>query len=138
MKNLFTYGTLMYEPVWRAVVEKSFKTQKGELPGYAAYKIRDDVYPAIIKAGDDDSVPGLIYYDIDDASLEILDRFEGEFYDRKRVDAVTDKTRQVSCYAYVIKPKHFDILDCEIWRAEWFEQHGLKKFLDSYMGFDNI
>ena len=138
MTNLFTYGTLMYEPVWQTVIGKTFQTQKGVLWGYAAYKVRQDVYPAIIKAGADDSVPGLIYYDIDDVSLETLDRFEGEFYDRKIFDVAIDDSQQVACYAYVIKPVHFDILDCDIWSADWFVQHGLKRFLKSYMGFDKV
>jgi gamma-glutamylcyclotransferase (GGCT)/AIG2-like uncharacterized protein YtfP len=138
MTNLFTYGTLMYEPVWQKVVGKTFQTQNGVLWGFAAYKVRRDVYPAIIKAGDDDSVPGLIYFDIDKASLDTLDRFEGEFYDRKIVDVITDGSQPVSCHAYVIKPAHFDILDCDTWSAEWFEERGLKKFLESYMGFDKV
>ena len=138
MTNLFTYGTLMYEPVWQAVVGKTYQTQKGVLRGYAVYKVRQDVYPAIIKASKDDSVPGLIYYGIDETSLETLDRFEGEYYHRKTVDVAIDGSQQISCHAYVIKPAHFHILACDTWSAEWFEQHGLKKFLESYIGFDSI
>jgi gamma-glutamylcyclotransferase (GGCT)/AIG2-like uncharacterized protein YtfP len=138
MENLFTYGTLMFEPVWQAAVGKTYRTKKGVVRGYAVYRVREDVYPAMIKAGDDDSVEGLIYFDVDEETLDTLDRFEGVFYDRKKINVSTDRSQGVSCHAYVIKPAHFDILDCDIWSAEWFEANGLKKFLDNYFGFKNI
>jgi len=138
MAQLFTYGTLMFESVWQMVVGKSYPTKKAVLRGYAVFKIRDEFYPGIIKAGDGDSVPGLIYDNIDETVLRKLDRFEGEYYHRQVVDAAIDADNTVSAHTYIVKPQFFHILDCEKWTEDWFKRHGLERFLSSYAGFNTI
>jgi gamma-glutamylcyclotransferase (GGCT)/AIG2-like uncharacterized protein YtfP len=137
MANLFTYGSLMFEPVWAATVGRTYGTGKGVLRGYAIYKVHNEVYPGIIKASHDDSVTGLIYYDIGANVLQTLDRFEGDYYYRDTVEVDVGSSRKESCHAYLVKSEYFYILDCEKWHAEWFEQHGLKRFLASYIGFND-
>ena len=137
MGNLFTYGTLMFEPVWAATIGKTYQTGQGVLRGYAVYKVHNEVYPGIIRANEDDAVPGLIYYGIDANVLQTVDRFEGDTYYREVVEVDVGSSKKESCDTYVVKSKYFYILDCEKWHAEWFEQHGLNQFLASYVGFDD-
>lgn len=137
--ELFTYGSLMFPEVWSAVVGREFATIEGTASGYAIYRVRDAVFPAIVAARKESVVRGLVYLDVDDESIARLDRFEDDFYDRLEmaVDCADGKERTAG--AYVVPPKNRHVITTEPWKAEWFvSSGGLADFIARFQGFSRL
>lgn len=137
--HVFTYGSLMFPEVWNIVVGREFRTVHGTLSGYSRFRVEDAVYPGIIAAADVCSVEGLIYLDVDAASVERLDRFEGEFYDRLPLSINCADGEGRIADAYTISDKYLHVLTAESWTAEWFASSGgLADFIARYHGFSRL
>lgn len=137
--HVFTYGSLMFPEVWSVVVAREFHTIAGTASGYAIYRVRDAVFPAIVAAGNESVVRGLLYLDVDDESIARLDRFEDDFYDRLEllVDCADGKDRAAG--AYVVAPKNRHVITAEPWSAEWFvSSGGLADFIARFQGFSRL
>ena len=132
MTHLFTYGSLMFEPVWNRLVKGNYLSQKATLKGYARRSVKNDEYPVIFPA--DESVEGVVYYDITDEDMITLDTFEGEYYERKEVELLVKGTPLQAC-VYVLKEKYFDIIDPKPWSETLFATEGINRFLVNYKGF---
>ena len=53
--HLFTYGTLMFQEVWQAIVcpddvGRDFPSTPARLDGYQIFRVKDALYPGIIKS----------------------------------------------------------------------------------------
>jgi gamma-glutamylcyclotransferase (GGCT)/AIG2-like uncharacterized protein YtfP len=79
--HVFTYGSLMFAPVWQRVVGGAYRSAPAWLDGYARHALADDAYPGMIEAAGS-RVDGLVYFDVTDADLARLDAFEGDEYRR--------------------------------------------------------
>lgn len=132
MAHIFTYGSLMFEPVWRKLVKGNYPATKGVLSDYARRCVKEEDYPVIFKANE--KVQGVVYYDVSDEDTKILDDFEGEFYERITVDIVTH-TQTIQAEVYALKKAYFSIIDDIPWSEEAFEIEGMRRFLESYKGF---
>jgi gamma-glutamylcyclotransferase (GGCT)/AIG2-like uncharacterized protein YtfP len=126
--NLFTYGTLTFPEVWRRIDVGEFPSQRATLPGFSIYRVKDAVFPGIVRAEPDDHVNGVLYLDLDDDALFELDAYESDLYDRIPVIAATDEG-PVECTAFVIPDSRRHALSNEVWDAERFEKHQLAKYL---------
>lgn len=137
--HVFTYGTLMFPEVWRAVVGKEFETAAATAANFAIYYVRDAVYPGII-ATPSGTVPGLVYFDVDAESLARLDVFEGVDYHRQPIEVTrTDNVQILSADAYVIPPANSHLLTDESWSAREFAARGeLARFVARYAGFERL
>ena len=137
--HIFTYGTLMFPQVWQAVVGRSFATVTGTLRGFAIYRVCDAVFPGIIKAGTESRVPGVVYLDVDEASLKRLDQFEDAIYCRETVMIDCHGGGVLQADAYVVPPEQFDALTDEPWCGEEFCARGdLERFVARYGGFRRL
>lgn len=132
--NIFTYGTLMIPEVMVAVTTREFLALEAILKGYARFTVKDESYPGIIPVTDA-VTKGIIYFDMDKLSLERLDAFEGDLYQRKPVRVETEKEEILNAETYVIKPKYRSCLSSKGWNAEEFAQKHLSAFLETYSGF---
>jgi gamma-glutamylcyclotransferase (GGCT)/AIG2-like uncharacterized protein YtfP len=132
MTHLFTYGSLMFENVWHKLVKGNYLAQKATLHGYERRAIKDDVYPVIFKANT--LVEGVVYYDVSDEDLVILDTFEGEYYERKEVELLVEST-PIKASAYILKEAYFHLIDTKPWSDALFAQEGIQTFLEEYKGF---
>lgn len=132
MAHIFTYGSLMFDPVWRKLVKGNYPATKGVLFNYARRCVKEEDYPVIFKANE--KVKGVVYYDVSDEDTKTLDDFEGEFYERITVDIVTN-TQTIQAEVYVLKEAYFSIIDDTPWSEEAFEKEGMRRFLESYKGF---
>ena len=132
MTHLFTYGSLMFEDVWNRLVKGNYLSQKATLQGYARRSVKEEVYPVIFQA--DELVEGVVYYDINEEDMAILDTFEGEYYERKEVELLVKDERVHAC-VYVLKEKHFDVIDPNHWSEALFATEGIQRFLENYKGF---
>jgi gamma-glutamylcyclotransferase (GGCT)/AIG2-like uncharacterized protein YtfP len=137
--HVFTYGTLMFPEVWQAVVGRQFKSMEATAPGFAIYRVVDAVFPGIVKAGDDDAVQGVVYLDVDDASVARLDTFEDTFYERQALWLRCADGQTLAAETYVVPPQNRRVLTDEVWRREEFiASGGLQRFTSGFQGFDRI
>lgn len=137
--HVFTYGTLMYPEVWLAVVGRTFETVGGTITGYANFRLRNEVFPGILAAGPEKSVRGIVYLDVDDDSIELLDVFEGEFYDRLNLQVIREDGHSLTAGAYVVPEKNRHALTDEAWHGEDFIARGhLEQFIRRYQGFSRL
>ena len=136
MKNLFSYGSLMFPEVMEAIVGVKRFGEAAQIRDFARYCIREQSYPGIVSEPGK-SVSGILYRDLDDESLVLLDRFEGEMYERKEVSAECE-SGFAEATVYVIAPPSLDLLTNASWSHVDFRDGGLSDFVErwSRMGAD--
>jgi len=132
--NIFAYGTLMIPAVMYAVTARHFRFKKAMLRGYARFTVKGESYPGIIPASDA-VTEGIIYLNVDEASLERLDIFEGDLYQRTPVGVEAEGEEILNAATYVIKPEYRGFLSSKAWDAKEFAQKDLEAFLETYQGF---
>lgn len=137
MFNIFVYGTLMIPSVMYAITARHFRSQKAILKGYARFTIKGESFPGIIPVTDK-STEGILYFNVDEPSLERLDIFEGDLYQRTPIQAETQGVKILNAETYVIKPEHRDYLSLQKWDVEEFVQNSLEAFLNTYQGFTKM
>lgn len=144
--HLFTYGTLMFPDVWRIVVGRDFPHKPATLAGYEIFRVKGAHYPGIIKSAfrpstlsPPPSVPGVLYFDLDAAALERLDRFEGDQYRRQSLPVVACDDCEIAVDAYVVPQESRHLLTDDVWTAAEFKSQGhLAQFISSYGGFRRL
>jgi gamma-glutamylcyclotransferase (GGCT)/AIG2-like uncharacterized protein YtfP len=136
MTNLFVYGALMYEEVWRRIVSGEFRKINGQVSGYRRLAVKNEEYPGLVEG--EGVVPGCIWFALDDDNLTRLDVFEGEYYERVPALALDDAGNRVQVHVYRFRGEFEDLLEEHDWNVEKFESTGLTKFLSRYVGFDHV
>jgi gamma-glutamylcyclotransferase (GGCT)/AIG2-like uncharacterized protein YtfP len=124
--HVFTYGSLMFAPVWTRVVAGDYRSIAGTLHGFARFAVADQDYPGMI-AQPSGRVDGVLYLDVDAADVARLDHFEGDDYrrDTVRIDCDDGVARDAQTYVYL----PHDRLLGEPWRPDAF---ALERFLATY------
>ncbi|WP_178861283.1 gamma-glutamylcyclotransferase family protein [Thiomicrorhabdus cannonii] len=135
--NVFTYGSLMYAPVWSQIVSGRYASVDGIVSGYRRFAVLGEDYPGVVQAGADAAVSGRVYLGVNAADLRRLDEFEGEYYFRD-VCVMSTPQGEVEVQLYVIKPEYSRVLSAENWNQKAFEQAGLQRFLERYSGFSRV
>jgi len=126
-RYLFAYGTLQFPQVLRALTARSLPGEPATLDGYARFLVRGAHYPGIVPRADT-RTGGVLWRGVTDADLKVLDRFEGDLYERVVVDAVTrDGPRRAWCY--VVAPRQRQRLTGEPWTNEHFAANHLAGYL---------
>ena len=133
--HLFTYGSLMFEPVWSRLVRGSYMKRTARLHGFARRRVRGDIYPVVFKSHDADWVDGMVYLNVSDEDVRRLDVFEGDLYDRQSQWVVVEGAEKVIASAYVLKETYAHMTDDRDWDPQWFARSGLRTFLGGYKGF---
>ena len=121
----------MVATVMQAVTGQSFRQAPATLTGYACYRIKRQVYPGII-TDDNSSVNGIIYYAVDDQSLQRLDEFEADVYERRKVRVQLPGGDVADAWSYVISPESVYLLSDEPWDPANFIQQHLKQYLSRF------
>jgi gamma-glutamylcyclotransferase (GGCT)/AIG2-like uncharacterized protein YtfP len=124
--NVFTYGSLMFAPVWESVCAGRYATKKMVLPDFQRYCIQDESYPAVVPQPGA-SVEGLVYLGVSQADQIALNQFEGEEYVLRhhQIDGVS-----VTFFEYLALAR----IDKRDWNPGDFEQKGLPAFLSRHVG----
>jgi gamma-glutamylcyclotransferase (GGCT)/AIG2-like uncharacterized protein YtfP len=128
--HLFAYGTLMFPEVWARVVGRVFETRPAFVDGFAVYRVRSGVFPAMLEARPEQRVAGLIYLDLDGAALAALDEYESELYDRLTITATLAEGRALACEAYVLPASRRQMASNEPWDAEHFRREQLARYVN--------
>jgi gamma-glutamylcyclotransferase (GGCT)/AIG2-like uncharacterized protein YtfP len=137
--HVFTYGSLMFPEVWRIVVGREFQTVEGTLAGHSIFRVRDAAFPGIIAASSECVVRGLVYLDVDAASVARLDRFEDDFYARLSLPIECRDGQCRNADAYTVPEKNRHVLTDELWTAENFvASGGLADFIKRFQGFSRL
>jgi len=134
VKNIFTYGSLMFAPVWDSLVGNHYESEPAVLGGFRRYAVRDEEYPVIKPDKNNACVEGVIYYDVGDEDLGELDTFEGNYYTRQKVFVIAGSKR-VCAEVYVLRPRYYAIALPQPWDAEKFSHQGIHQFMARYKGF---
>lgn len=135
--HIFTYGTLMLPEVMVAVTRQRFEYALAELDGYARYCIEGAPYPGLVPETDA-ATDGVVYFDVDPATVARLDAFEGDAYRRVRVEVCTVEGARVAAEAYVLVPAHRHRIVRQTWSLEAFQTEHLNDFMLGYPGFGRI
>ncbi|MBC7416441.1 MAG: gamma-glutamylcyclotransferase [Herminiimonas sp.] len=124
--NVFTYGSLMFAPVWERVVQGRYRSAAARLDGHGRFALVDDTYPGMVPM-DGATVAGVLYFDVGVADMAMLDHFEGDEYRRTPVQVQLDDGGQAAAQTYVFEAHRR--LSSQPWNPEAF---ALDRFLDSY------
>lgn len=127
--HLFAYGTLTFPEVWQRIAVCEVISEPARLNGFAIYRVRDAVFPGIVRAREADVVRGVLYRELDEETLFELDMYESDFYQRESVWVTTEKDEVVECQSYVVPQNRRQLLTDEPWDAKWFAEHELKNYL---------
>ena len=125
--RLFTYGSLMFPEVWRAVSGVDLPGEDASLPGYAVFRVRDALFPGMV-ADEGSTARGRLYQGIDAAAMKRLDAFEDDYYERHELTVSLASGETVRAFAYVVPSLHASWLSDELWCAETFKTEHLDEF----------
>ena len=128
-EDVLTYGSLMFEPVWSAVVTGRYSSRAVRVDGWQRYVIPGEDYPgAVLSAGS--SMTGVVWEGVGAEDLARLDAFEGDQYERVRV-LVEPDSRPAWIYAWR-GPRP---LASTLWDPDAFAQREvMARFLANHLG----
>lgn len=128
--DVFTYGSLMFPPVWERVVRGQYRSEPAVVRGFRRVCVRDKEHPAlVVAAAAAPAIEGRIYRGVDAADLARLDHFETAAYARVSV-AATVGSETVPAQTYLAL--NIDQLLLVDWDLARFERDGLPVFLRTY------
>jgi len=137
IENLFAYGTLMCDDIMREVAGCRLSHGTGTLKGYRRRSVKGEYYPALV-AAEGGCVDGVVYHNVPASAWDRLDRFEGELYERRRVQIELDDGTSLNAAAYVVKPEYLDRLEPSEWDYAEFLRSGKARFQKYYKGFRTL
>lgn len=112
--DLFVYGSLLFDDVFRAVTGRSAVCEPAVLPDHARYRVRGASYPAVVpETGAETN--GVVYAALDADTMAALDRFEGDMYTRERVVVRLAAGQQRHVETYVFASHLHDLLERLPW-----------------------
>ena len=137
MAHVFTYGSLMFAPVWERVVRGNYVRSDAVLKGFKRRRFEGEEYPGILPSPRS-KVTGVIYFDVGEDDLAALDAFEGEYYLRGTETLRLNDVATVQADVYVVRPEFAHLMSDEQWSPEQFEKEGMAPFIDKYVGFEAL
>ena len=126
--NLFTYGTLMFDPIWSRVTGRIHPSITGTLDDYEARKIVGEVFPGLVPAAGC-RVNGRIWQEVSPDDIAALDRYESHIYERRIMEVQGAKNVRLECWTYVVRPEFRARLLDEPWQAKEFRERHLPGYL---------
>jgi gamma-glutamylcyclotransferase (GGCT)/AIG2-like uncharacterized protein YtfP len=131
MKNVFVYGSLMFDDVWERVVKRHYEKQAAVLRGYRRLPVKGESYPGLVKSFSG-YVQGLVYFDVTAQGIRRLDKFEGSYYRRRQVRVKTADGRVHNASVYVFNRRYRRLLGSTSWDPQHFEMLYLSRFIRKY------
>ena len=117
----------------QSVTGKKLEPIPAILTGYQRFKIKGKTYPGIINSTAC-SIEGMLYEDIGEQTLGLLDQFEDILYERCLLD-VQVGSNFVKALVYVIRDEYRECLSDEEWNLEEFKRKYLKLYLKGISDF---
>jgi len=126
--DVFAYGTLQIAEVMEEVTGLRPRGRPARLSGFARFRVRDDVYPGIVERAGAET-PGLLYQGLGSSAVALLDRFEGNMYERRVLEVVREDGRAQPAAVYVVVSAAEHLLSGDPWDLEEFTRHHLSGFV---------
>lgn len=117
----------MCEDIMLKVSGHHLEREPGILKGYSRRSVKKQYYPAIIPEKES-FVDGIIYRNIPDSTWNLLDRFEGEMYERHKVTITLANRVLLPAETYVVRPLYEQCLDKTEWDFENFVKNNKANF----------
>jgi gamma-glutamylcyclotransferase (GGCT)/AIG2-like uncharacterized protein YtfP len=127
--HLFAYGTLMFPEVWDRVVGRGFTPAPATATGFAVYRVRNGLYPVLVRAVASQVVQGVVYRDLDAETIAALDAYESDFYERIAIDATLADGTTLTSQAYLLSSENLRHASEEPWDAADFKRNSLASYL---------
>ena len=126
--NVFTYGSLMFDEVWRRVVLGNYRHAQAVLDAHRRHAVRGATYPGVVPAPGR-QVHGVVHFDVLPDDVARLDAFEGAPYERRAV-LVEVSGESLPAAVYVMRdPGCLEPFD---WDVAGFAHSGMREFIASY------
>jgi gamma-glutamylcyclotransferase (GGCT)/AIG2-like uncharacterized protein YtfP len=130
MINVFTYGSLMFSPVWQRVVIGRYNSVGATVHGFARFAVKGEHYPGCVPTAQS-NVSGRLYLDVSAADCARLDGFEGAHY--ARAECLVEVEKSLHCipawiYSYLLPHE----LSSAQWDPQRFENDRMAAFMATY------
>lgn len=123
--HIFTYGSLMFDEVWRQVVTGCYRSKPAVLHHHQRHALTGLSYPGVVAAAGE-QVTGRLYLDVGADDIARLDAFEGGEYRRDLLQVIAGG-EPASAWTYIwLDPQR---LSGQPWRTDAFR---LAEFLQTY------
>ncbi len=119
MPRIFAYGTLRFPEIVHALTGRRFSSRPAVLEGFARYRVRGRSYPGIVPVSGSRTA-GVLFDGVDLRSLALLDRFEADLYERRRVRVCAGAGAPLAALTYVVAAGRRQCLGREPWDRERF------------------
>jgi gamma-glutamylcyclotransferase (GGCT)/AIG2-like uncharacterized protein YtfP len=136
--NLFVYGSLMSDAVWRNVARTVCPAIPATARGWEVRAIRAVSYPGLIPAAPDSIASGLVRTNVPADALERLDAFEGSFYDRITLKVQTSDGVTFPADAWIVAPRGRHEVLSTPWDAHRFFSEQLRDFVAQFCSPDSV
>ena len=134
MKNVFVYGSLMFDDVWNRIVQHRYEKHAAVLSGYERLSVKGEDYPGLVKSFDS-SVEGVVYNDVTAQDIHRLDKFEGKYYKKIPVTVTCETGQLLNADVYLFNRRNRRLLSNIPWDPVAFQAHHLRQFITRYSGF---
>lgn len=124
--HLFTYGSLMFPELLTAITGDHYQHIDAVLLEYSRFQLKNAKYPGIIASDASSQTCGRLYWRLKPRALELLDAFEGNLYERKRLQVQCANGLTAEAFVYVVSPHKSALLSRQTWEPERFRQRHLK------------
>ena len=118
----------MFPEVMQRVVGAVPASVAATLPHFSRRAFHSECFPGVVPAAGS-LVRGVVYTGVSAAALNLLDAFEGDYYERQEQNAVSATGEAIVVFVYVVQPRYRRMLKQKDWDAQWFRQRHLKSFL---------
>lgn len=127
MLPIFTYGTLMYQPLWLKIAEHQRLPIPAVTKGFARCSIENSLSCSLVAAAGG-HVAGMLYGGLSESEIVRLDEYTASLFERVQLQVVTPNETIVA-YSYVIKPEFESRILPKTWNQRRFEHFGLLRLL---------
>jgi gamma-glutamylcyclotransferase (GGCT)/AIG2-like uncharacterized protein YtfP len=132
-EEVFAYGTLLVPEVMEALLGRTVPSAPARLAGFACYRVRGAVFPAALESSGRE-IRGRLYRGLDPPTLALLDRFEGDLYQRRRL-TVELGGGESAAWVYLLAADRSGLLTDEPWSLAEFVQLHLLAYLRGCRAF---
>ncbi|KAK7204351.1 AIG2-like family-domain-containing protein [Myxozyma melibiosi] len=137
--SIFCYGTLMSPNVLARVLfnkrdlpsNSPLSLTPATLHNHSRSRLIDESYPAIVKS-EGSSVAGVLVSELTPAQVKTLDAFEGDEYERQKVQVVNENGQAVDAWCYIWVDR-LDRLTGVDWDFDEFMQNRFKTWIEGEM-----
>lgn len=131
-RRLFCYGTLQLPTVLEAVIGRRLRGMRAALTGYGAFEVRRAEYPGLLRLPGQ-TTWGLLYENLSRPELNVLDRFEGDLYQRRHLVVRRVDGRRVQAWVYMPAAGRQRELTAIPWHLDRFRRSAYPRFMQRFV-----